>query len=331
MRRLVPIAIAAVLLGGIPFAASGAAGRRCTQKILVLSAFPGEIDKILTSSEVTDDLIIEHKTFFIGRLLGNDVVMGLTGIGLVNADRTTKAVLKRFQCGSRPGFKGIVYSGISGGKTYIGDVIVPRRWTLDEGKTWFNVDPKMLAVVRAVKKSVRLAQQAPMGDHACVGMDPELVGTVSVTKPPQILVGGSGASSDSNGGRAWPCFPGGGDLFGCEPCRTPARQIPPDIAHFIETVLPFVDPAFFMSAEGFTAAKFDAVDQETAVVAKIAARSRIPFIGFRSISDSVEPNKGDPYNIPDSPFPFQLLVYKQLAAHNAATVALAFLKAWAKR
>lgn len=328
MRRIVPIAIAAVLLGGIPLAASGASARRCTQRILVLSAFPGEIDKILTSATVSDSVVIEGRSFFIGRLVGNEVVMGLTGIGLVNADRTTRAVFKHFQCGSRPGFKGIVFSGISGGLTYIGDVIVPRRWTLDDGKTWFNVDRKMLGVVRAVKRSARLAQQAPMGDHACVGIDPELVGTVSVTKPPETLVGGNGSSSDPFGGRAWPCFPGGGDVFGSEPCRTPARQVPPDIQRFVSTVLPFVDPAFFMSAEGFAPAKYDAVDQETGAVAKLATRSRIPFIAFRSISDLA---KGDPYNIPDQPFPLQLWVYKQLAAHNAATVALAFLKAWAKR
>ena len=58
-------------------------------------------------------------------------------------------------------------------------------------------------------------------------------------------------------------------------------------------------------------------------MAKVAARSGVPFIAFRSLSDG----KGDPLMLPG--FPFQFFVYRQLAADNAATMALAFLKAWA--
>jgi nucleoside phosphorylase len=61
---------------------------------------------------------------------------------------------------------------------------------------------------------------------------------------------------------------------------------------------------------------------ETAAVFSIAAAHGIPFIGFRAASDG----GGDPLMLPG--FPSQFFVYRQLAADNAAAVALAFLRAW---
>jgi adenosylhomocysteine nucleosidase len=89
------------------------------------------------------------------------------------------------------------------------------------------------------------------------------------------------------------------------------------------------DPNFFFGYKASdNPARFVAVDMETAAAARVAARNGIPFIAFRAISDGA---KGDPYNIPDAPIPLQFFVYKQLASDNAATVALAFLRAWGGR
>jgi nucleoside phosphorylase len=60
---------------------------------------------------------------------------------------------------------------------------------------------------------------------------------------------------------------------------------------------------------------------ETAAVATVAARHHLPFLGFRAASDG----NGDPLMLPG--FPFQFFVYRQLAADNAAAVALRFLGA----
>jgi hypothetical protein len=70
---------------------------------------------------------------------------------------------------------------------------------------------------------------------------------------------------------------------------------------------------------------YDASDEETAAVAGVAAHNGTPFIAFRAVSDG----QGDPLKLPG--FPAQFFVYRQLAADNAASVAAAFLDAWAKR
>jgi len=121
-------------------------------------------------------------------------------------------------------------------------------------------------------------------------------------------------------------MPQGGDVFGCQPCR--ARLVDPnDVPRFLTGAAPlFTDPNFFLGySSAPPSAKFDADDMETAAVASVAAQKKVPFIGFRSLSDGL----GDPLNLPG--FPAQFFVYRQYAADNAAAVAMAFLAAWAAR
>jgi hypothetical protein len=158
-------------------------------------------------------------------------------------------------------------------------------------------------------------------------MDPHAITTVHFTHVMQIIIGGKGRSSDPFNGRAFPCVPGGGDVFGCEACRAPVHQ-PPDVARFVNGAAPFVDPGFitgYFQAPPDTPAGFDADDMETAAVARVAAKNKLPFIAFRALSDGLD----DPLMLPG--FPVQFFVYRQIAADNAGSVALAFLKAWAKR
>jgi nucleoside phosphorylase len=330
VRRLLPLVLIAPLLHGYA-TASLAEAAPCARRLLVLSAFPGEIDKLLTEASVSQDetVVIDGRSFFVGTLRGNHVVLALSGIGLVNARRTTQAALDHFRCGSRPGIDGVVFSGVAGGRSFIGDVTVPRRWTIDDGASWLEVSPRMLRTARQLQRggSVRLARHTPVGDAACVGLPPDLVRTVRMDHAPELIVGGDGTSADPFGGRAWPCFPGGGDVFGCEPCRAPSRAAP-DPVRFVSTVVPFVDPEFFTSFfESPPPASTDYVaeDMESAAVARVAARNGVPFIAIRAISDG----QGDPLGLPG--FPFQFFVYRQLAADNAATVTLAFLDAWGRR
>jgi nucleoside phosphorylase len=66
----------------------------------------------------------------------------------------------------------------------------------------------------------------------------------------------------------------------------------------------------------------DAADEETAAVLKVARARGVPFLGFRGVSDGA----GDPLGLPG--FPVQFVVYRQLAADNAAAAVIGFLKAW---
>jgi nucleoside phosphorylase len=74
-----------------------------------------------------------------------------------------------------------------------------------------------------------------------------------------------------------------------------------------------------------TTASVDAQDEETAAVAEVAAQHGVPFLGIRAVSDG----HNDPLHLPG--FPTQFLVYRQLAANNAAAVTAAFIGQWRTR
>lgn len=318
MRRIV--AIASVVLSMLPFTPRAMANEPCTPRMLVLSAFPGEIDALLAETQVA---AITGDGFAVGTLRGNDVVLALTGIGLLNAERTTQDAIDSFRCDGASAITEIVFSGVAGGRSFIGDVAVPARWTEDD-RTWFDVDADMLGVARAVADAgVALARDVPIGDATCTGVDPRAASTVTLEHAPQIIIGGDGRSADPFGGRAFPCVPGGGDVFGCEPCRAQTHNA--DVPRFVSGATPFVDPNFFLdyfAAPPPSSTEANAEDMETAAVASVASRSGIPFIAFRAVSDG----QGDPLGLPG--FPFQFFYYRQIAADNAAAVTLEFLNAW---
>src|SRR5436305_1966069 len=64
-----------------------------------------------------------------------------------------------------------------------------------------------------------LRTPAAAGGPACGCVtSPDAVTTVPVTHKPVVEVGGAGETTDPFSGRALPCVPGGGDVFGCTPC-----------------------------------------------------------------------------------------------------------------
>jgi nucleoside phosphorylase len=323
MRRVAWITLIILALSGFGVT-EAAAPDFCVDRLLILSAYPGEIDMLLSQAEVgADDVVTvdEGRTFYLGSLGGNEVALALSGIGLVNAKRTTEIALETFRCGSTGHITGIVFSGVAGGNN-IGDVTVPVEWTDDGGTTSFAVDAAMHDVAEELVGQVTLERAVPVGDVACVGVDPRLVTTIEVDATPEIVVEGIGSSGDGFGGRAFPCIPGGGDVFGCRPCRAPGVAAP-DLQRFAEGAIPFVDPNFFFEyGDPPPAPGSVAVDMETGAVARVAAANGIPYIAFRGASDG----GGDPLMLPG--FPFQFFFYRQLAADNAARVTLAFLDAW---
>ncbi len=323
------VAVPTTASAGTASAATGSASQ-CTPHLLVLSAMPLELDPLVAAASIdpTRTVVLNGRSFYQGTLRGNDVIMSLTGIGLVNAKRSTEAAFQHFRCGSRPAISGVVFSGTSGGD-YIGDVIVPTRLT-EDGKTWVGADPAMLATVGDVVRrgAVRLEQSTPTGDPACAcPASPNLVTPARVTHTPQVEVGGNGLSTDPFGSRALPCTPAGSDVFGCVPCRERNADAVGQTGRFVSGAVPFVDPSFF---SGYQAASspppgsYVEQDMETAAVFQVATSYRVPSIGFRAASDG----NGDPLMLPG--FPVQFLVYKQLAADNAAATVLAFLSAWAR-
>lgn len=269
---------------------------------------------------------VDDRTFYVGKLAGNDVVLAMTGIGLVNAEETSTAAFEHFgsEC-----FTGAIFSGVAGSRYNIGDVAIPARWTRDLGASWTGVDTVMLETARALEGTVvPLAQDVPVGDAACLCPGVDAATPVHFPLKPVVYVGGDGTSSDMFGGRAVPCLPGGGDVAGCKPCIT-SPGFGEDVAAFASDAPSLLaDPGFWQSMlapPAATTESMDSQDMETAAVAQVADTYGVPFLGVRAVSDG----QGDPLGLPG--FPVQFVVYRQLAGNNAATVTMAFLQLWAAK
>jgi nucleoside phosphorylase len=249
----------------------------------VLSAFPAELEAVLDRVAVSGAIAIGERTFRTGELGGVSVVVGMTGIGLENATATTRALLER------GGIDGIVVSGVAGSPLRIGDVVVAETWAIP-GQTAFAADPTWIELARTLvgASDVELDR---CGERA----DIQPSDTVCLPHEPEVVVGGTGESSDPFGGKPVACQPDGGDVFGCDPPAVTAGVVP-------------------------GAAAPVAVDMETAAIAAEAAARELPFIAFRAVSDGT----GDPLNLPG--FPAQFFAYYPLAASNAAIATSVFLE-----
>jgi nucleoside phosphorylase len=318
--RALRVALVVVLLSGLlSGAAAVASPSRCAHPVLLLSAMPLELNPLVAKATITSTTHVQGRTFYGGRLAGVDVVMALTGIGPVNATRTSTVAFTTFRCS----FAATVFSGVAGSSAYLGDVMVPSRWTSDGGKHYVGTSPGMYAVARTLR-GVKLSADVPVGDAACLCGGVDAATPVHLPHQPQLRVGGAGETSDPFGGAAAPCTYGGGDIAGCEPCvltGDPAR----DTEEFAGNAAGI--PALLVGALQplpTTTSGYAAQDEETGAVDLVARRHGVPFLGIRSVSDG----QGDPLHLPG--FPVQFAVYRQLAGNNAAAVTVAFLRAWAR-
>jgi nucleoside phosphorylase len=281
------------------------------KRTLVLTAFPAEADAVLarTTLDGSPVVVAQGRHHYLGRLGGKKVVVAMTGIGMVNAADTTRATLAHFS--SRPGtvIGAVVFSGVAGGsgRTRIGDVAIPARWTSDGGATWHAIDSDMLAAARTL--DVTLGSRRRL---------------VNVRREPRLHVGGDGASDDNNNGTAFPAIPLGGAVFGPQPLTAPDFSAS-FTGNFFAAIGPFIARGVVGNVTGFISASnpaVDAVDQETAAAQQVADAHGVPFLGIRGMSDG----PGDPLHLPGYPFTF--FVYKRIAADNAAIVTEAFLESW---
>lgn len=320
------ISLLALIIGLAPLLTSSSEASPCLARTLVVSAYPSEADAVLThvKFDKRSSLVLKGHHFYLGTIEGRPVVTTMTGIGFVNAMQTTKTALEGFTCKANAStIKAVVFSGVAGGagRTQVADVAAPARWTVNDGKSWTPVDARMLAIARTIKPSFTSVNTA--GDPLCTCQDPDLVPLIDLNRTPKLYVGGDGSSADTNShSEAQLCQPGGGDVFGCEPCRAPDRATP-DAVNIITTAPLFVSNLIRGNASGTSSSHtYDAVDQETGAVQQVAKAKKVPFLAFRGMSDG----PGDPLNLPG--FPFQFFFYKQIAAENAAIATAAFFRAW---
>jgi nucleoside phosphorylase len=266
------------------------------QPVAVLSAFPAELAAYLEQATVSETVVVGGKVFRRGVLGGVPVIMGLTGIGLLNATMTTRAVLDRFAV------RGVVVSGVAGSPLLIGDVTVPATWTRADGMS-YAAHPEWLEVAR------ELAADDTVPLDSCTLVPSKSDAPVCILGEPAIVVGGSGYSSDPFGTTPFPCQPNGNDLYGCD--------VAPGGTSAVTAVTRRTVTTLAAATPGPTPV---ATDMETAAIAGEAAAHAVPFIAFRAVSDGA----GDPLKL--GSFPFQFAAYYHLAAHNAAAATVAFLE-----
>ena len=279
-------------------------------RIAVISAFDSELELLLEAAEIEDTIPIAGTNYHVGKLMGNDVVMFLSGVSMVNAAMKPQVAIDYFQ------IERIMFSGIAGGvnpNLNIGDVVVPAQWgqyledykgkEIEPGKFappyWLEegTSPEFPPFLMSYPGSTSVVHEGGEpdayeakfyfeADSEMLAVARTVAETVELEKcaedclstQPIIKVGGNGVSGQS-----------------------------------------FVDNAAFRNYvwRTFTA---DALDMETAAVAHVAYTNDIPFIAFRSLSDLAGGGPG--MN--------EIGTFFQLAADNSAKVLLAYLDAWAK-
>ena len=132
---------------------------------------PLELNPLIAASTIESEVVVEPdgeapRTFYLGSLAGSDVALAMTGVGMVNAEQTTRAAFA--ELGSC--FRGVVFSGVAGSIHNIGDVAIAEEWTIGGGPDFVPVDAAMLETARALESpgAVSLAQSVPVGDAACL-------------------------------------------------------------------------------------------------------------------------------------------------------------------
>ncbi|MES3035387.1 MAG: 5'-methylthioadenosine/S-adenosylhomocysteine nucleosidase [Gemmatimonadota bacterium] len=276
-------------------------------RIAVISAFDAEWVKLRAAAEITGSRVINGRTHYLGRLAGQDVVLMLSGVSMVNAAMTTQTLLDRFT------IRQIVFSGIAGGvnpSLHVGDVTVPAQWG--------NYQEQVFA-----RQTPTGWDPGPYrGEFANFGM----------MFPRGTPIAGMNGTPDAIERRFW--FPV--DSAALATARAIARSVRLSrctgsgqcLAHEPTIVAggngvsgpTFVDNAEYR-AWAWTTFQADALDMETAAVAVVANQNRVPWIAFRSLSDLAGGGAGAN----------EARVFGQLAADNSAAVVIAYLTALPRR
>jgi adenosylhomocysteine nucleosidase len=278
-----------------------------TPRLAVMSAYEPEWQVLLDTIEVEETFNINGYDYTTGKLAGNDVVLFLTGVSMVNATMTTQIVIDHFN------ITGIVFSGIAGGVNpdlNIGDVTVAEQWGQYQEMLYGRENPDGTFLIPEWAETpfpaygymfpqnveVRTDAKPEIEYRFWFGVDPAMLETarsitdkvelatcgadnVCLSHDPKLVIGGNGVSGQT-----------------------------------------FVDNAAFREWT-FETFQAQVLDMETAAVAMVAYQNSVPFIAFRSLSDLAGGGPGEN----------EIGTFFQIASDNSAKVMLAFLEAWSMR
>ncbi|MDE0048413.1 MAG: 5'-methylthioadenosine/S-adenosylhomocysteine nucleosidase [Rhodospirillales bacterium] len=302
--RLLIAGLTALLLFAIvpPQPADAHGIRDETPRIAVVSAFAPELAILQGELEGASTQSVNGVVFTTGTLEGQEVVLFLSGISVVNAAMTVQLALDHFA------IERIVFSGIAGGvdpSLDIGDVVIADRWgqylemlfAREADGGWMTMPffeypygnfgmmfPRSVTVLRPGAEAPETRFWFPV-DEALLANARSAAEGVSLARctaedkcleeTPSIVVGGSGVSGGA-----------------------------------------FIDNAAFRTW-AFETFGARVLDMESAAVAHVAYANDVPFIAIRSLADLAGGGEGAN----------QMEVFLGLAAGNAATVVKALLRA----
>lgn len=268
---------------------------RHTPRIGILSAFEPEWDAlrdVLTDVQTLDINGIPAAT---GRLEGQDAVVMMCGMSMVNAAMTAQLMIDRFspRCLLMSGIAGSIDPALN-----IGDVVIPRRWAQSlevimgrEGATGYSAPDWLTWQANLPGFGMMLPNRVVVG-NATVRPEPRLW----FDADPGLFAAaaameGIALRDRTTDGRALHHVPqvhaGGSAVSG------PA----------------FIDNAGYRD---YLASTFGArvADMESAAVAHVAFANAVPFLAFRSVSDMAGA-RGDSN---------EMMTFMRLAAENSTRV-----------
>ncbi len=285
-----------------------------TPRLAVVSAFAPELGALLARTDVQETHVIHGRTFTLGKLAGNDVVLFLSGVSMVNATMTTQVALDTFNVA------GILFSGIAGGvnpNLAVGDVTVPVRWGQYQEQFF----------ARATLEGWDYGwHDAPFGNYSM--MVPQNVEVTSAAGDSDTVKSDT-VKPDAVEPRFW--FPVDAKML--KAARRAAKNVsltqctPEDVCLNAEPKVviggngvsgsTFVDNALYRSWvwDTFSA---QALDMETAAVAHVAYVNEVPYLAFRSLSDLAGGGPGEN----------EVNIFFALASADSAALVVEFLSLW---
>ncbi|MCF3935814.1 5'-methylthioadenosine/S-adenosylhomocysteine nucleosidase [Acuticoccus sp. M5D2P5] len=273
-----------------------------TPRIAILSAFEPEWVALQDGVEAREEIVEHGIRYVTGRLEGEEVVLLLSGVGMVNAAMTTQMALDRFE------ITAIVFSGIAGGidpSLSIGDVVVPEAWG-----PYFNV----LIAREGEGGAYALPSfyDAPFANYGMIFPQPEEVRREGAEEPEDVFWFAADPALLEAAKEAAESFA----LARCSSDTTCLGKTPEVIVGGNGVSgSAFVDNADFRRYV-FDTFEARVVDMESAAVAQVAYTNSVPFIAFRSLSDLAGGGEGEN----------ELPVFFALAAQNSADLVRAFLR-----
>ena len=278
-----------------------------TPRLAVVSAFAPELGALLAETDVQETHVVHGRTFTLGRLAGNDVVLFLSGVSMVNATLTTQLALDTFE------ITGVLFSGIAGGvnpNLAVGDVTVPARWgQYQEG-----------FFARATLEGWDYGwHDAPFGNYGMM-------------VPQNVEVTSAAGEPDAVEPRFW--FPVDKTMLAT--ARRAAQNVSLTQCTPEEVCLGG-EPKIVVGGSGVSGSTFvdnaryrlwvwdtfeaQALDMETAAVAHVAYVNEVPYLAFRSLSDLAGGGPGEN----------ELSTFFELASSNSAALLMEFLTLWAEQ